>query len=158
MQDACHALKALIQGHVKNQSNAVKNTVYLAEKYEAVSFYRLSKREKREIAAYLLVTENSDYGIDLIINQDGDSIMQLIYDWKVQKSISAKKALNNLLDSIVEKNAHNIDEMFDDAVRDILTEEKRRIDEQLSPLALMQSLLSNQMIYDPTLDLLAREI
>jgi len=158
MQDACHALKALIQGHVKNQSNAVKNTVYLAEKYEAVSFYRLSKREKREIAAYLLVTENSDYGIDLIINQDGDSIMQLIYDWKVQKSISAKKALNNLLDSIVEKNAHNIDEMFDDAVRDILTEEKRRIDEQLSPLALMQSLLSNQMIYDPTPDLLAREI
>lgn len=125
-------IRSVIRDHIVNQLRKRPASHY----YDAVSFYSLSKKEKRELAAYELANPRGD-GWDMILNHDGHEITKLIFAWKTglpitknpedktkPKKITARKALNNLLDSIIKRYATSFDEMFDDEFSSYLADQE----------------------------------
>lgn len=90
------------------------------------SFYELSRKQKRELVAYELISNHSD-GCDMIVNHDGQEITQLVFNWYVKRNISAKKALTTLLDDIIQRYSSNFDEMFDEECERYMAAEKENL-------------------------------
>jgi hypothetical protein len=129
-------LKQLIREHIEHQLAFKRKSI---EKIP--SFYKLTKEDQEKLIAHEL---QSPDGYDMIDNHDGPSIMQLLFDCIVLKKISKEQVVNSLLESIIQRYASNIDEMFDAEFERYLNEQNENIDYQHqkcseSELLLMES-------------------
>lgn len=90
-----------------------KHIVSQLKSHRKVSFEFLTQKEKRQFLVYYF-KENPIEGMEMIGNNEGKYLTEIICDWYIFHKISARYALNTLIDNIIQRYKHNFDEMLDD--------------------------------------------